>query len=96
MDLAHAVEFIEFDTDDGFALALQLKENRRKRRQAKEDNEILRPLYELLIRNKALLPEMDKIKGRVQQVIQTQSQRIYTPKARTDMKEAFERARANA
>lgn len=96
LDLAHGLEFVEFDVEDGYEFAKQLKENRQKRRQAKEENEILRPLYEILTRHKSLLPEMDKIKGKVQQTIQTQSSRIYTPRARTDMKEAFERAKVNA
>ncbi|MFW5437096.1 hypothetical protein [Paenibacillus apiarius] len=94
LDLTHALEFMEFGPEEGFQLAQQLQENRRKRRQAKEENELIKPLYELITRQKTLMAEMGKIKAKAQQTIQTQSKRIYTPRVRTDMQDAFERAKA--
>lgn len=92
-DLTHALEFVEFDKDNGFEIAKQLRENRINRRLAKDENEVLKPLYELLRKYKTLENELNSIKVKTRNVLTGQSNRVYKPRVRSDMQEAFDKAK---
>lgn len=93
-DLTHALELTTFDAATGYMLAKQLKENRLKRRAAKDLLAQLQPLAEVFDRYQNLINDMRRAKTQIEKIKNAQQLRIYTPRARTDMMEAFERARA--
>lgn len=48
-DIQHMIEFTPIDIQRGFRFAKQTKEARVKRRQLKDENELLKPLYDFLM-----------------------------------------------
>lgn len=47
-DLVHIIEFTPLDIQRGYKYAKQLQDIRRERRILKDDNELLRPMYDFL------------------------------------------------
>jgi hypothetical protein len=92
-DLTHALELMTFDAAKGYQLAKQLKENRLKRRKAKDQLAQLQPLNELMGRYQNFFQELRRTQAQIEKIRTAQQNRIYTPRARTDMQEAFERAK---
>jgi len=93
-DLTHALELTTFDAASGYKLAKQLKENRIKRRKVKDQLAQLQPLLSLMNRYQNFFHDMKKLRTEIEKIRAMQQNRIYTPRARTDMMEAFERALA--
>ncbi|PAD73688.1 hypothetical protein [Paenibacillus campinasensis] len=96
LDLNHALEFFELDQIERLELAKQLQDNRRRRRRAKDENERLQPLYDLVTQKQELVSEVSKGRRMVQNIIRSQATRRYTPRVRIDLQPLFEEARAAA
>lgn len=94
IDLNHALEFLDMDDITGLNLTQQLQENRRRRRKAKDENERLQPLYDLVTKNNSLVSEISKGRRRVQEIIKTQAVRRYTARVRRDIQPVFDEVRA--
>ena len=92
-DITHALELLHFNAAQGYRLAKQLKANRANRRLAKDQNQQLQPLYELLTRNQGFLKELRKVQSQIERIKSDQQNRLYTVRARTDMQAAFDRAK---
>ncbi|MGG1649684.1 hypothetical protein [Paenibacillus sp. NRS-1780] len=90
-DIIHALEFIELDDEMACALSQQLRENRIRRRKAKNEKERLQPLYEVSGGHPHLIYEFERAKWRAERIECIQKRRIYTPRIRTDMQQAFDR-----
>lgn len=94
LDLNHALEFFDADQIGHLELVSQLQENRRRRRKAKDENERLQPLYELVTQKKELVNEVNKGRRTIQGIIKTQAGRRYTPRVRADLQSIFDEVRA--
>lgn len=79
-DLNHALELTTFGGVQGYKLALGLKENRIKRREAKDANELMKPLYDLIKKHQHLLSEMKKCAGEINNVLGVHKARVYSPR----------------
>ncbi|MFH0070969.1 hypothetical protein [Peribacillus sp. NPDC056705] len=94
LDLTHALEFLDNGEIETLNLTRQLQDNRRRRRKAKDENERLQPLYDLVMKKNGLVDEVSRGRRRVQEIIKTQAVRRYTPRVRKDMQSVFDEARA--
>jgi DNA repair ATPase RecN len=90
-DLTHALEFISFNASEGYKLAKQMKESRIKRRNAKNLKEELQPLYDLMKRYNNFFKELKNVHAEIEAIRGLQQKRIYSPRVRTDMQDAFEK-----
>lgn len=88
-DLTHALELINFNGVEGFKLAKQMKDNRVRRRDAKNLIEQLQPLHELMNRHQSFFKDLKKVHAQIETTIHSQQKRTYTPRVRTDI--PFER-----
>ncbi|MFD2334751.1 hypothetical protein ACFSR7_36370 [Cohnella sp. GCM10020058] len=89
-DLAHLVELTSYDAPEGWRILRKQKENRRARRRCKDENAVMRPLYEYLIKSdEQIMKELRRSGKEAGRVASNQKNRQYSP--RTDMftKEEF-------
>ncbi|MNL32599.1 hypothetical protein D3C87_1544630 [compost metagenome] len=84
-DLTHALELTKFDEEKGHQLALLLQENRKCRRRAKEERELLQPLHDLLWTQKGFVGDLCRATAKVHVRARRQSTRTYTPRVRPDV-----------
>lgn len=91
-DLTHGLELINFNAYEGYKLAKQLQNNRIRRRILKNTVEQLQPLYELFKKNQGFFKELKNVQAQISTIRDIQQKRIYTPRARTDLQEAFNKA----
>ncbi|MBY9077258.1 hypothetical protein KIH86_03555 [Paenibacillus sp. HN-1] len=93
IDLYHALEFIDEQRAEELGLTQQFRENRRRRRAAKDDNELWLPLYEMVTDQNADLPDdINKARRRVQETARKHAGRRYTVKTREDLQAEFDRS----
>lgn len=91
-DLQHFIELTSFNASEGYKLAKELKENRTRRRECKDQNMLLKPLYDLVKKHHHILKDIRKCISDIQKVENTMDNRTYTPRVRTEMQEAFQKA----
>ncbi|MGE7828928.1 hypothetical protein [Paenibacillus sp. NPDC093718] len=94
IDLTHALEFLGQEQIEFLDLTKQLQDNRRRRRRAKDENERLQPLYDLVTQNTGIVEDVNKGRRKVQDIIKTQAARSYKSRVRNDMQFLFDEARA--
>lgn len=92
-DLTHGLELIDFNAAEGFKLAKQLKENRTKRRAAKDTIEQLRPLYVHINRNKPFIDGLKNIHAEIETTKNVQMNRVYRPRVRADLFDQLKKAK---
>jgi hypothetical protein len=93
-DLNHAIELLNLNASQGFKMYKQLKKNRTDRRIAKDTNQQLKPLYDFLQNHSKLIKELNQIQNEVQKIKKQQKNRDYRLRVRSDMQEAFDKAKA--
>ncbi|CAM3879108.1 hypothetical protein COLU111180_12185 [Cohnella lubricantis] len=84
-DLTHVVELLQFGGVQGYKLAMQIKENRLRRREAKDQNFIMKPLYELVKQHQNWLPRLHKIRDEIQKNIRVNQERRYRPRSDNEL-----------
>ena len=89
-DLLHEIELTEFDHVEGYQLSEEIKKVRRRRRELKNYQEIIRHLKEFLDRNKNLKISLFKVLTSMERTRDYQMYRRYTPRVRTDLKLCLE------
>lgn len=88
-DILHQMELFENSTFDFTMLGLTLRQVRQERRRAKNKAEMLKPIVEWAIRNKATIDSLKRLQRDVKVVERTIQRRKYT--FRTDVvREALE------
>jgi hypothetical protein len=92
-DLTHALEFISFGGVEGYKLAKQLQQNRKRRRNAKNLKEQLQSLHDLMGKHQSFFRDLKKVHAEIEQTIGIQLKRTYKPRTRTDLQEAFAKAK---
>ena len=86
LDLEHEMELApNKNARDGFKMYVEMREVRRKRRQAKEENELLKDMYDFLKQNEPFKNRITQIQGSARKLYNTQTQRQYTPRERSDL-----------
>lgn len=90
-DLLHLIEFNNLNASEGFKVYKELQKVRRRRRELKNQNELIEPLYKTLqsMKNKNLKSLNDGI-GDVRRIIERQSNRKYSCRIRKDLQFKFE------
>lgn len=91
-DLNHALEFFEDNEDTEREMLLQFRDNRRRRREAKNKREQWLPLYEIVTEPGNIQERISAARRLVQSSIKTQAVRRYTVRAREDLQSEFDRA----
>lgn len=87
VDLQHEIELIDFDEKTGYELALKMKEAKIRRRKHKDYQEIIRPIKEDLVDKKRInIIPLYKAIEKMRKQMEYQSDRIYKPRVRTDIK----------
>lgn len=87
-DVEHEIELGNAqDLYGGWKLYKQIKELRMKRRQAKNENELLRDMYEYVKSQpgQAFKSKIQSIQSSSAKVYDAQSKRVYTPRQRSDL-----------
>ena len=87
-DIYHEIELGKpQDLYGGYKLYKQVKELRMKRRQAKDENDLLKDMYEYFKSQpgQAFKSKMQSIQGSSVKVYEAQSRRTYTPRQRSDL-----------
>lgn len=87
-DIEHEIELGNSqDLYGGWKLYKQIKELRMQRRQAKNENELLRDMYEYIKSQsgQTFKSKIQSIQSNSAKVYDAQSKRVYTPRHRTDL-----------
>lgn len=83
-DIAHLIELATFDAAEGRRILRKQKENRKARRRCKDENAVMRPLYEYLTKNDdQIMKELRRSGKEAGRVASNQKNRQYSP--RSDM-----------
>lgn len=88
MDVYHEIELgASQDLYGGWKLYKQIRTLRRRRRQAKNENELLKDMYDYIKsqQGQAFKSKIQSIQGNSVKVYEVQSRRVYTPRQRTDL-----------
>ena len=87
-DLNHEIELSSpKNARDGYKMYKEIRELRIKRRQAKEENELMKDMYEYLKGQNAqnFKNKIQQLQGSSMKVREAQEHRIYTPRQRNDL-----------
>jgi hypothetical protein len=85
-DLLHEIELSENQSTAGaYRLYKALRDVRRERRRAKEENELLQPLVDALKQQETFRLKLYKVHDRIKELARQQSERTYTPRVREDL-----------
>ena len=87
-DVYHEIELGKpQDMYGGYKLYKQVKELRMRRRQAKDENDLLKDMYEYIKSQsgQSFMSKMRSIQGNSVKVYEVQSRRTYTPRQRNDL-----------
>ncbi|HMM20610.1 MAG TPA: hypothetical protein PKA10_07705 [Selenomonadales bacterium] len=85
-DFLHEVELTKFSAYEGYDIASKFQAVRKRRRAAKDEQEILGPLKQWLDKHKTLTIDLYKVIGAMEKTIEQQRSRHYRPRIRTDLK----------
>lgn len=85
-DLLHEIELSEKQTKaGGYKLYEMLREVRRERRRAKDENELLQPLVEALKQQETFRLRLYKVHDRIKELTRLQGERVYKARIRDDL-----------
>lgn len=85
MDIEHVLELKPFNACKGFEYARQISNARKRRRQLKDQNEMLRPLVEVLKKPKITEHELNKVIGDIRRTKKSHETRTYRMRVREDL-----------
>lgn len=87
-DINHEIEFSDSkDLYRGYLMYKDIKELRQKRRQAKQENELLKDIYEYFTssQGQAFKNKIQQLQGNARKIEEAQQRRTYVPRKRTDL-----------
>lgn len=85
MDIDHIIELTEFNASKGYKLAKEIQKARRRRRVLKDQNELIKPLVEVLKRPKITEHELNKAVGEIRRCKRMHENRTYKMRVREDL-----------
>ena len=93
-DLLHLLELTEMTEEELLQTTRKLQDIQKKRRIAKDYQQMMVPMVELLDKHKPFLKELGKVNIEIKKIEDTLNNRTYTPRALTDIETAFREAEA--
>lgn len=90
-DLLHALELLE-DDEELVDYTRQLRDTRKMRREAKDFQEVVSPMVNFMNRNRKVIKEFNEAVEEMRRAEKKQENRSYTPRVKTEMELAFEKA----
>lgn len=93
-DLLHAIELLDFDDEQALHYIAQLRQNRLDRRRCKDQNLVLKPLYEYIKTRPKVLTELRLCRKETEKACQLLADRSYHPRIRMELAQAFEQQAA--
>lgn len=85
-DIIHEMELCDnFNACKGYKLAKAMRDNRKNRRLAKDENELLEEFYNFCKNQINIQNQLKNILGRSRQIFEKQQIRCYRPRVRTDL-----------
>lgn len=87
IDIEHVIELTAFNASRGYALAKEIKDARIRRRELKDQNELLGPLVEVVQRMRSFQNDLNKAVGDARRIKQKQLNRSYKMRVRQDLQE---------
>jgi len=90
-DLLHLLEFENFNAAEGYYIAKQLQEARKKRRKYKDNKYLLSEIKKNMNFNSKFDKHVFGMRKAIKDIKTTEVVRTYTPKQRTDLTQRFER-----
>lgn len=87
VDIEHVLELKPFNASKGYSYARQISEARKRRRVLKDQNDLLKPLVEVLRRPKITENELNKAVGEIRRVKRSHDGRTYRMRVRTDLQD---------
>lgn len=88
-DLLHLIEFKNLDVQRGYKVYKELQKIKQRRRELKNENELLQPVVKTLEGMADKTHELDRAIGRIRKVKSNQDKRVYTFKVRKDLKKVW-------
>jgi hypothetical protein len=87
IDIEHVIELTSFNASRGYSLAKDIKDVRTRRRELKDQNELLGPLVEIVNRMKSFQNDLNKAIGDIRRIKQKHENRSYKMRVREDLQE---------
>lgn len=87
IDIEHVIELTTFNASRGYSLAKDIKEVRIRRRELKDQNELLSPLVEVVQRMRGFQNDLNKAIGDIRRIKQKHENRSYKMRVREDLQE---------
>jgi hypothetical protein len=87
IDIEHVLELTNFNASRGYTLAKEIKDVRIRRRELKDQNELLGPLVEVVQRMRTFQNDLNKAVGDIRRIKQKQLNRTYKMRVRQDLQE---------
>ncbi|WEG14132.1 hypothetical protein PU629_07135 [Pullulanibacillus sp. KACC 23026] len=87
MDIEHVIELTTFNASKGYILARDIQTARVKRRELKDQNEMLQPLVEVVTRMRTFQNDLNKAVGEIRKIKSRHLNRQYKMRVREDLQE---------
>lgn len=94
-DLLHLAEMENFNASQGYNLAIQLKKARLKRRNAKDEIDMLQSISKVINQNSKFEPHVSGIQKSIQSINEVRGKRKYHARVRSDLIERFNKCNIN-
>ncbi|WP_018752201.1 hypothetical protein [Paenibacillus sanguinis] len=92
-DLLHALELLDISPEKAAEYAVNIRNNRLERRRFKDENMILKPLYDYIKQHRQLESEIRLCQQSTVRACGVLKDRCYRPRVRTDLTELFRKAK---
>lgn len=92
-DLLHAIELLDIDEAQAAEYATDMRRNRLERRRCKDENMVLKPLYDFIKQHPKLVNEVRVCQQDTKKACGILKGRSYHPRVRVDLIEKFEKAK---
>ncbi|WP_054751398.1 hypothetical protein [Piscibacillus salipiscarius] len=85
LDLLHVTEFSNFNASEGYSLSKEVKEVRMKRRQLKNENELLHECLKVIKKMNPHINQLNQSIGTIRNIKKNQEVRSYKCRVRDDL-----------
>lgn len=85
MDIEHVLELTNFHASKGYQYAKDIQQVRKRRRELKDEIELLTPLVEIIEKMKANDNHLNKAVGEIRRIKQSHGKRTYRMRIRQDL-----------
>ena len=94
-DLTHLLEFGDFNAVQTCKIAKELQDAKRIRRECKNANELLAPLFEYLNKHNSFFNGLEQIRIDIEKNKRVQKRRKYEIRVREDLRETMQKVQTN-